>query len=149
MDLTCLLEPDDVVFGIRGSDVAAAAAQLLETTLPLHHFSKADVDRLVHAVIARERLTPTLCGAIAIPHARDPELTRIVAAIGVNPEGAIEGPNAPRVIISFLSPDAQRSEHLALLSSIARLSRDQAAMDAIAAATSAGAVLKILAAHAK
>ena len=148
-NLTSLLRSDDIVFGIRGSDIADAAALLFVRTLPKRHFSDADVDRLVQAIITRERETPTLCGALAIPHARDRDLTEIVAAIGLNPGGVIGGPNAPRAIIGFISPAAQRSEHLALLSSIARLSRDQGAIQAIVSAESPDAALKILSARSK
>jgi mannitol/fructose-specific phosphotransferase system IIA component (Ntr-type) len=149
MNLASILDIDDVVFGIRAVDIADAAAQLLRRTLPRRGFAAAEVDRLVDAVITREHQSPTLCGPIAIPHARDARLTSVVAAVGVNPEGVIAGSQAPRIVITFLSPEERRSEHLELLSSIARLSRDQAAIDAVATATTPQAVLEILAAHQK
>ena len=67
MQLIDLLTADDVVFGIREADIGTAAATLLRTTLPRHGIEPAETERLVQAVLARERETPTLCGAIAIP----------------------------------------------------------------------------------
>ena len=144
MHLADFLGKDDIAFGIRGSDVGAAAAQLLQQTLPRRGFSSSDIQRLITAVIAREREAPTLCGTIAIPHARDPQLAAFVMAIGVNAQGVVDGVPTPRVIIAFLSPDARRSEHLALLATLARLARDQAAVDAIATATDPEAVLNVI-----
>ena len=144
MQLIDLLTADDVVFDIREPDVGAAAATLLRTTLPRHGFAAADVARLVDAVLARERETPTLCGAIAIPHARDAQVSQFIVSIAVNPAGVVEGVGAPRVLIAFLSPEAKRSEHLELLARLARLSRDQAAISAMAGAGDGAGVLEVI-----
>ncbi len=144
MQLIDLLTPDDIIFGVRGADVGAAAATLLRKTLPHHGLASAEVERLVQAVLARERETPTLCGAIAIPHARDARVPDFIAAIGINREGVVEGAGAPRVLIAFLSPESRRAEHLDLLARLARLSRDQAAISAMAGAGGAGEVLEII-----
>ena len=138
MQLIDLLTADDVVFGIRAADIGAAAASLLRITLPRHGIEPAETERLVQAVLARERETPTLCGAIAIPHARDARVAEFLVAIGINREAT------PRVLIAFLSPEARRAEHLDLLARLARLSRDNAAITAIAAATTAEAVLEVI-----
>ena len=144
MQLIDLLTAADVVFGVRAPDIGAAAARLLRTTLPHHGFAPAEVERLVGAVLARERETPTLCGAIAIPHARDAHVPQFIVSIAVNPAGVVEGAGAPRVLIAFLSPEAKRSEHLDLLARLARLSRDNAAISAIAAAKDGAGVLEVI-----
>jgi mannitol/fructose-specific phosphotransferase system IIA component (Ntr-type) len=144
VQLTDLIEPGDVVIGARSTTVGLAAADILRATLPRRGFSSADVERFVAAVLEREREAPTLCGAIAIPHARDPQLQQFVAAIGINPAGIIDGPGAPRVLIVFLSPDAKRSEHLALLASLARLGRDTTLVASLAAASTAEDVVRLL-----
>ena len=91
MQLIDLLTADDVVFAIRGADIGAAAASLLRITLPRHGVEPAETERLVQAVLARERETPTLCGAIAIPHARDARVKEFIVSIAVNPAGVVEG----------------------------------------------------------
>jgi PTS system nitrogen regulatory IIA component len=144
MQLVDLLTANDVVFGIRGTDISNAAARLLRITLPRHGFDSAEVERLVEAVLARERETPTLCGAIAIPHARDARVKDFIVAIGINRDGVVEGAATPRVLIAFLSPESRRAEHLDLLARLARLSRDEAAISAIVAATTAEAVSEVI-----
>lgn len=144
MQLSDLITTADIAFGIRAADIGNAAAELLRHTLPERGYAAADVSRLADAVVAREREASTLCGPIAIPHARDPQSKSFVAAIGVNPDGVIEGQLTPRIVFAFVSPESSRTEHLALLSSLARLSRDQPVIDAIAAAKSPEAVLDII-----
>ena len=144
MQVIDVLIADDVVFGIHGPDIGAAAATLLRITLPRHGVEPAETERLVQAVLARERETPTLCGAIAIPHARDARVKEFLVAIAINRGGVTQSAGAPRVLIAFLSPEARRSEHLDLLARLARLSRDNAAINAIAAATTAEAVLEVI-----
>lgn len=144
MQFLDLMTPNDVVFGIRGADIGAAAASLLRSALPHHGLEPAEVERLVQAVLARERETPTLCGAIAIPHARDAKVKDFIIAIGINRDGVVEGQATPRVMVSFLSPAARRNEHLDLLARLARLSRDNGTISAIAAAGGPAAVLEII-----
>ena len=64
-------------------------------------------------------------------------LSAFVAAIGINSGGIVERSPAPMVLIVFISPEAKRNEHLALLASLARFGRDDAAVASMAAATSA------------
>jgi mannitol/fructose-specific phosphotransferase system IIA component (Ntr-type) len=144
MRLSDLLTTADIAFGIRGPDIGNAAATLLRQTLPKRGYAPADVSRLADAVVAREREASTLCGPIAIPHARDPRSQSFVAAIGVNEDGVIEGQPTPRIVFAFISPESNRTEHLALLSSLARLSRDQPAVDAIGAAKDSQSVLDVI-----
>jgi mannitol/fructose-specific phosphotransferase system IIA component (Ntr-type) len=136
MQLSDLIEPGDIVIGVHAKDFGLAAAQLLRETLPRRGFVPIDVERLVGAVLERDREAPTLCGAIAIPHARDPQLPAFVGAVGINPGGIVEGSSSLKVVIVFLSPAAKRSEHLALLASLARFSRDTAAVASMVAARS-------------
>jgi len=139
-----LVHADDVLLGIHAKDIAHAAEQLLAQTLPKRGISAGETRRLIDAVIAREREMATTCGVSAIPHARDASLHSFVVAIGVNRDGILEGASEPRVIVAFLSPESQRSEHLALLASLSRLSHDRATIDAIADAKTAQDVVALL-----
>lgn len=144
MQLSDLIEPGDIVIGIRATDIGMAAAQLLRQTLPRRGFALIDVERLVAEVLEREREAPTLCGAIAIPHARDPLLPAFVAAIGINHGGIVEGSPAPRVMVVFVSPEAKRDQHLALLASLARFGRDEIGVASVAAAASVEDVVQLI-----
>jgi mannitol/fructose-specific phosphotransferase system IIA component (Ntr-type) len=145
MRLSDLLRPTDVVIGLQAAGIGMAAGILLHHTLAARGFHPDEIDRLVRAVLAREKEAPTLCGPIAIPHARDAQIASFLAAVGVNPAGVTSTPAAPRVMIAVLSPEAQRTEHLALLASIARLSRERDAVEALATATTEDAIVQIVA----
>jgi mannitol/fructose-specific phosphotransferase system IIA component (Ntr-type) len=142
MQLSDLIQPGDIVIGVKAPDIGAAAARLLRETLPKRGLAPGDIDRLAGAVLEREREAPTLCGAIAIPHARDPLIQSFVAAIGINPGGIVEGLPEPTIVIAFVSPDSKRNEHLALLASLARFGRDNAAVASMAAASSVEDVMR-------
>ena len=144
MNLIDLISSSDVVIGLRAPDVVSAAAELLEQTLPQHGFEPDEVRRLVAKVIAREQEIPTICGTTALPHARDAAINLFVAALAINHDGIVEGQREPRVIIAFLSPESKRSEHLEMLASLSRLSRDTAAIDAIAEAQTPQDVIALL-----
>jgi len=141
------LQPYDIVFGLRARDVAGVAEQLLAETLPHHYFSPDSVQRLINAVVLREREISTDCGFAAIPHARDASVRQFIGAIAANPEGVIEGSKEPRVVFAFLSPEPQRNEHLALLRSLSALARDTTVIDAIANAKSGEDVVALLKRH--
>ena len=144
MNVTDLIGPDDIVFGVHANDVAHAAAQLLQTTLPRRGVDAAEAHRLVNKVMAREREIPTTCGVTALPHARDAAVSSFIGAIAINPNGIVDGQRDPRVIIAFLSPEAQRNEHLQLLASLSRLARDNAAINALAEAKTPQDVVALL-----
>jgi len=144
MQLSDLVQADDIILGVRAHDVAGAAAEILGRTLPRHGFAPDTVRRLIDAVIAREREMPTTCGASAIPHARDVAVKSFVAAIGTNGGGIIEGQREPRVIIAFLSPLEKHGEHLQLLAALSRLAHDTPAMNAIAEAKTAEDAIALL-----
>ncbi len=144
MQLSDLVQADDIILGVRARDVAGAAAEMLGKTLPHHGFAPDAVRRLIDAVIAREREMPTTCGDSAIPHARDAAVKSFIVAIGTNGSGIIEGQREPRVIIAFLSPLEKHAEHLELLAALSRLAHDTPAMNAIAEAKTAEDVIALL-----
>lgn len=144
MQLSDLVQADDIILGVRARDVAGAAAEMLGQTLPRHGFAPDVVRRLIDAVIAREGEMSTACGVSAIPHARDAAVERFVAAIGTNGGGVLEGQREPRVIIAFLSPLDKHAGHLELLAALSRLAHDASAMNAIAEATTAEDVVALL-----
>ena len=74
----------------------------------------------------REGAGSTSFGSVALPHARVPGLSRIVAALGVNPEGVYaSGPSGIRVVLAFASPASATVEHLQFLAQVARILRQE------------------------
>ncbi len=144
MKISDVISESDVVLGLRAYSIANAASQLLLRTLPQHGLSHGEVQRLVEKVVNREKEMATTCGAGAIPHARDAAVDRFIAAIGVNANGIVEGQRQPRLIVAFLSPESQRSEHLTFLASLSRLVSSAEKTDAIARAAAPKDVVALL-----
>lgn len=144
VSLADVLTESDVVFDIRALDVVAAANQTLRRTLPQRGFSAAEVEEFSIAIAARERISPAICGPVAIPHARVSRLESFIAAVAVNDRGIVEGLDTPRIMIVFLSPSSRRQEHLMFLSDLARMARDEATVNAIATARMPSAVLSAI-----
>ena len=146
--LADLIAADDVVCGFRADDVGAGGAGILRRALARRGYPSADIARISGALLDREREVSTVCGdVLALPHARDKKITEFVAGLGENAQGMIEGNPSVRVIVAFVSPEADRSGHLALLASLARLSRDSATIAAVATAADPPAVVEILRQH--
>ena len=139
---------DDIEIGIRAADVGSAGARLLEHALSRRGYPPDDVARIVAALVERERQISTVCSdTLALPHARDTKIGEFVIALGTNAEGVMDGNRALRVVVAFASPEGDRSGHLELLASLARLSRETQTVKAIAEANDAQAVMEILRAH--
>ena len=146
--LADLIAADDVVCGFRADDVGAGGAGILRRALARRGYPSADIARISGALLDREREVSTVCEEVlALPHARDAKIAVFVAALGVNAQGVIEGNRILRVIVAFVSPESDRSGHLAFLAWLAGLSRDSRTIDAIAAAADPQAVVEILRRH--
>lgn len=89
----------------------------------------ANTEALREAVLARENVASTACGAsIAIPHARMPGLAQILIAIGTSPKGiSYITPDGAPVKIFFLiaGPSENPDIYLRVLSQIARMAKDE------------------------
>ena len=140
-----LIAADDVVRGLRAADVGAAGVEILRRALERRGYPPDDIARVTAALLDREREVSTVCSdVLALPHARDAKIREFVAALGVNADGVVEGNHNLRVVVAFVSPEHDRSGHLALLASLARLSRDAHTIDALATAADPRAVVEIL-----
>ncbi|GBD43586.1 Nitrogen regulatory protein [bacterium HR40] len=89
-----------------------------------------DVERIVDALLEREKLgTTAIGGGIAIPHAKLPELDRMVGAFARLAEPvdfeALDGKPVDLVFV-LLAPENASAEHLKALARLARLLRDPA-----------------------
>jgi len=146
--LADLIAAEDVICALRADDVGSGGAELLRRALGRRGYPPDDITRITAALLDREREVSTVCGdVLALPHARDAKMTEFVAGLGVNSQGVIEGNPALRVIVAFVSPEGDRNAHLALLASLARLSRDSRTIDAIASAAGPQAVVEVLRRH--
>jgi two-component system sensor histidine kinase KdpD len=102
----------------------------------------------MQALLERERTGSTRLGAgLAIPHARLPGLSRLVAALGVLPAGLADEaqPQDPtRLCLLFFGPAENVKEHLAFLAGMSRLFQTPGLADALVRSPAAGQVLALL-----
>ncbi len=134
LTITELLRSEDIHLDFQALSILDAIPVLLGPALA-QHVSKPEVrGEIITAVIKRERDTATICGTLALPHARHPLVDEFIVSVGANPNGVIAGQREPRVIFAFVSPERKRDEHLHFLASLARLSQNAKLVDQIAGA---------------
>lgn len=108
----------------------------------------ADASAVVQVLRDRESLASTGVGdEVAIPHGRLPNLTQIVAAIAVAPDG-VEFDSIDRkpvrIFVAVLAPDRAPGDHLRVLARVSRLLRDARVRSELIAAADPQQVLSIL-----
>jgi mannitol/fructose-specific phosphotransferase system IIA component (Ntr-type) len=90
--------------------------------------ARLDATAIASAVWAREELAPTAVGkGIAVPHARIEGLAEPVIALGLAPEGLdFQAPDLEpvRIVLLILTPKADTSAQLEILSDISKSLRD-------------------------
>ncbi|MEW6079029.1 MAG: PTS sugar transporter subunit IIA [Thermodesulfobacteriota bacterium] len=107
-----------------------------------------DIEKLIAAMKEREDIMPTGIGfGIAVPHARIPEVKKIVFAIGTSLQGigfdAIDKKPA-HLIILVAAGETQHMEYLRLLSKIMNLLKKENTKELLVSASSADQVIDIL-----
>jgi mannitol/fructose-specific phosphotransferase system IIA component (Ntr-type) len=137
--LTDLLDLRDIHLNFEAGSVIEAIPLLLRPPLMRRLHDESVVNTIIDAAIAREKESATLCGTLALPHARHPALDDFVVSLAITAAGG-----NPRLIFAFASPQGKREQHLQLLASLARLSQNASLVDQIASATSADQVLDAL-----
>jgi PTS system nitrogen regulatory IIA component len=84
---------------------------------------------------------------VAIPHGRLPNLTQIIAAIAIAPDGvdfdSIDH-RPVRIFVAVLAPDRAPGDHLRVLARVSRLLRDPRVRARLASATSPAALLQVV-----
>ncbi len=111
------------------------------------------VEPALIAVLEREIVAPTGLGdAVAIPHAAVEQLTKPVVALGISREGidfaAPDGLPARVVFLLLLPPKAYEAE-VRVLAALARSVFDEAAREALLAATTTDEAVRCLDEHAR
>jgi len=142
--LSHVLTADDVSLGFTAEDPAEAAAKLLAGPLGREGFTGPRLGEALEAIRQREKAGSTIAGPVAIPHARLQGLNRIVAALGVNPNGVFPCDGGPTLVLAFASPSHTGLEHLKFLASTAQTFRNDALVGRILAATNPAEVLDAL-----
>lgn len=107
-----------------------------------------DATMVVQVLRDRESLASTGVGdEVAIPHGRLPNLTQLVAAIAIAPDGvdfdSIDR-RPVRIFVAVLAPDRAPGDHLRVLARVSRLLRDARVRAELIGAADPARVLSIL-----
>jgi mannitol/fructose-specific phosphotransferase system IIA component (Ntr-type) len=107
-----------------------------------------DRDRLLEAVLARERQRTTAVGrGLAIPHAKTDACPTLVLALGRTAEPldfeAIDG-NPVRLVVLVAGPMDQASQQIQVLARVSRLVINDEALRQLLAAESAASLIEVV-----
>ncbi len=125
MDLGDLIVPEGVVPSLKAKNKKQALQELAHKAAPL---AGLDENQIFEALFRREQVASTGFGSgIAIPHARMPNLKRVMALFArvdeAIPFDAVD--EAPvDLIFLLLAPEHAGADHLKALARISRLLRD-------------------------
>ena len=140
------LSSDCILLHLKGSEKEEIITELVNVL-----DSKgllADRDLVLHDVLGRERSMSTgMQHGIALPHAKTEGVTRIVAALGLKPEGvdfkSLDG-QPSKVFFLLISPSKQVEPHMQVLASAAALLNDEVRRTDLLSAQSVQEVSTIL-----
>ncbi|HEX7151270.1 MAG TPA: PTS sugar transporter subunit IIA [Thermoanaerobaculia bacterium] len=142
--LTTVLRPQDVVLGFRAGSLREAVDSLLRPRLVARGLDAVGADEAIDSVMHREAQGSTCAGAVAVPHARISGIAAFVAALAVNPAGVYADDDAPRLLLSFVSPVDAAAAHLRFLSSVAKAFRRESVIADLLEAKDGARVLDVL-----
>ncbi len=146
MRFSDLLTPARISTTFRVSSKDEALEEL--GSLLIQESELSDVSTVIQVLRDREGLASTGVGdEVAIPHGRLPNLTQIVAAIAIAPEG-VEFDSIDRrpvrIFIAVLAPDRAPGDHLRVLGRVSRLLRDARVRAELIASRTPAQVLALL-----
>jgi PTS system nitrogen regulatory IIA component len=137
------LAESNIVCNIKAGDskelIKILAEQLCKTTAGL------DKDNIIKAVIARESVVPTVIApGLAVPHARMPDVDRLLVAVGTSVEGIeFDSPGMPpvKIAVLILTPKNDPGLHIQVLSALAKDFEDTENIERVAALEDSAAVM--------
>lgn len=145
MKISDFLQPSAVIGDLAASTARDALAELCR---PLAATSGLDAERLLAALRAREELGSTGIGdGLAIPHARVPGVSGLIASFGRSREGidfrAMDG-RATHFFFALCAPDSGPSLHLNALARISRIFKAPAFRESLLNAKDASEIYRLI-----
>lgn len=111
----------NIICGLKADDAESAVAELVERIC--HNNAGLDPSFVATEVNARELISPTVIApGLAVPHARLPQLERLLVALGISEQGIdFKCPGMPpvHVIVLILTPKDDPGLHLQVLTALA------------------------------
>jgi len=147
--ITPLLKKESIVFNFYAVSKSQAIQKLSSVLAKAHDLSSEEEQKLISAVIERERLCSTAIGeGVAIPHPRDvvlPDIKKPLLAVGVVKNGMdFESIDGKPTHLVFLLVAPKSDIHLRIMARLSRLLRDKAFRYKLSQATNYEEFMKII-----
>lgn len=145
MALLELLKKDCIKVPLSGTTKDEIIRELVDLLYASGGIS--DKNKALDAILNREMLGSTgLERGIAIPHAKTEGVSRVLAAIGIKPEGvdfqSLDG-QPSKLFFLILGPPEQAGQHIEILSEIAKITKSAAFCRLLEASRSSDEVLEL------
>jgi len=141
-----LLDSDSIVMSLKSQtkdDVLEEMVDILDSAGKIQ-----SRDAVLKAIVDRERIMTTGIGnGVAVPHCKSSAVDRLVAALGISPEGIdFQSPdNQPaRLIFILVAEENNPGPHVRALARLAKLLSSKAVRDALLMARSPENLLQIV-----
>ena len=148
MKIMDFLSKKAIVMDIHSSKKEEVLKDLVDSLINSGDIEKRSANKLIDSLMARESLGSTAIGqGIAIPHAKCDCVTKLVAAVGLSPQGIdFDSLDGEPVYIFFLliAPQDSAGPHLKALARISRLLKDKYFLDALRSCETSEAVISII-----
>jgi len=125
-----LLKKENIIFNLLPTTKMQVLQQMVIVMVKNYKIRKRDADKLLHAIIERERLCSTAIGeGVAIPHPRAAVITKLrkpLLVLGICERGMdLESLDGKPTHLVFLVSAPRDDIHLKLMARLSRLLRDR------------------------
>lgn len=127
MRLSELINPRAVTLRLKAREKREALVEMADLLEAAHGFNSQG--EVLDRVMRREAMMTTGIGnGVAIPHGKARSVDRMVAAIGVSPEGLefeAEDGQPVYLIVMLVSPENATTQHVRVLANVSRLLKEE------------------------
>ena len=143
------MTPERIKVPLVGATGREVVKELLDLLVGAGDLS--DGDEVLAAIVSREQTKSTgIGGALAIPHAKTPQVSDLVMAVGVCAEpvdfDSIDGVGV-RLVVVLICPEEMTAQHIRVLSRVTGMMSFASVRDQLLKAASADALYKIIRRH--
>jgi len=148
MKIVELLDKEAVSVDIKSVNKEEILSEMVNLLVSSGNIKKSDTNEIIEKLKERETLGSTGIGkGVAIPHAKCPEIKKMVAAFGISKEGvdfkSLDG-KPTYIFFLLIAPGETPGPHLKALARISRLLDDKFVRDRLRAAGNARELLEII-----
>ncbi|MCM8792324.1 MAG: PTS sugar transporter subunit IIA [Candidatus Omnitrophica bacterium] len=148
MKIMDFLSKKAIIPALKSTKKEEVIKELVDALIQAGEISKSHRNKLVEALLAREKLGSTAIGqGVGIPHAKSEYVDKLVAALGISPKGvdfdSLDG-EPVYIVFLLLAPQDSAGPHLKALALISRLLKDKYFRDNLRSSKDEKVILKFI-----